>query len=32
VNKKYVLDTSAIIAFLEEEAGADTVEELLPYK
>jgi predicted nucleic acid-binding protein len=29
VNKKYVLDTSAIMAFLEEELGADTIEELL---
>ena len=29
MNKKYVLDSSAIMAFLEEEAGADTVEELL---
>ena len=26
---KYVLDTSAIIAFLEDEAGADTVQDLL---
>jgi len=29
VNKRYVLDTSAIMAFLEEEAGVDIVEKLL---
>ena len=29
MNKKYVLDTSAIMTFLEEEAGVDTVHKLL---
>ena len=29
MNKSYVLDSSAIMAFLEEEAGVDTVEKLL---
>jgi len=27
--KRYVLDTSAILAYIEEEAGSDTVEDLL---
>jgi predicted nucleic acid-binding protein len=30
--EKYVLDTSACLAFLEDEAGADTVEEILRTK